>query len=77
MIVDKVIPRRSKQSPCDICVIGDPVLLLGFLYLFGREPEMGEDVKKRAEKEIDDLTKEFNDKVEAEFKGKSEEIMKL
>lgn len=39
--------------------------------------EMGEDVKKRAEKEIDDLTKEFNDKVEAEFKGKSEEIMKL
>ena len=39
--------------------------------------EMSEDVKKRAEKEIDDLTKEFNDKVEAEFKGKSEEIMKL
>lgn len=39
--------------------------------------EMGEDVKKRAEKEIDDLTKEFNDKVDAEFKSKSEEIMKL
>ena len=39
--------------------------------------EMGEDVKKRAEKEIDDLTKEFSDKVDAEFKAKSEEIMKL
>ncbi len=39
--------------------------------------EMSEDVKKRAEKEIDDLTKEFNDKVDAEFKAKSEEIMRL
>ena len=39
--------------------------------------EMGEDMKKRAEKEIDEITKEFNDKVEAEFKAKSEEIMKL
>lgn len=39
--------------------------------------EMGEDVKKRAEKEIDELTKEFNDKVETEFKNKSEEIMKI
>ena len=39
--------------------------------------ELSEDVKKRAEKEIDDLTKEFNDKVDAEFKSKSEEIMKL
>ncbi|MBQ3321074.1 ribosome recycling factor [Candidatus Saccharibacteria bacterium] len=39
--------------------------------------EMSEDVKKRAEKEIDELTKEFNNKVEAEFKTKSEEIMKL
>ena len=39
--------------------------------------ELSEDVKKRAEKEIDDLTKEFNDKVDAEFKAKSEEIMKL
>lgn len=39
--------------------------------------EMGEDVKKRAEKEIDELTKEFNDKVEVEFKDKSAEIMKL
>ena len=39
--------------------------------------EMGEDVKKRAEKEIDELTKEFNDKVEREFKDKSDEIMKI
>lgn len=39
--------------------------------------EMSEDVKKRAEKEIDDLTKEFTDKVESEFKTKSDEIMKL
>ena len=39
--------------------------------------DMGEDAKKRAEKEIDDLTKEFTDKIDAEFKTKSEEIMKL
>jgi len=39
--------------------------------------EMGEDMKKRAEKEIDDLTKEFSDKVDAEFKAKSDEIMKI
>ena len=39
--------------------------------------EMGEDVKKRAEKEIDELTKEFSDKVESAFKTKSEEIMKI
>lgn len=39
--------------------------------------DLSEDVKKRAEKEIDDLTKEFTDKIDAEFKAKSEEIMKL
>lgn len=39
--------------------------------------EMSEDVKKRAEKEIDELTKEFSDKVDAEFKAKSDEIMKI
>lgn len=39
--------------------------------------DMSEDVKKRAEKEIDELTKEFTDKVDGEFKAKSEEIMKL
>lgn len=39
--------------------------------------DMSEDVKKRSEKEIDELTKEFTDKVDSEFKAKSEEIMKL
>jgi len=39
--------------------------------------ELGEDVKKRAEKEIDDLTKEFNDKIDSAFKTKSDEIMKI
>lgn len=39
--------------------------------------EMSEDVKKRAEKDIDELTKEFTDKIDAEFKSKSDEIMKL
>ncbi|MBQ3296257.1 ribosome recycling factor [Candidatus Saccharibacteria bacterium] len=39
--------------------------------------EMSEDVKKRAEKEIDEITKEFSDKVDAEFKAKSDEIMKI
>ena len=35
--------------------------------------ELSEDVKKRAEREIDELTKEFNDKVESEFKNKSDD----
>lgn len=39
--------------------------------------DLSEDIKKRAEKEIDDITKEFNDKIDAEFKAKSEEIMKI
>lgn len=39
--------------------------------------DLGEDIKKRAEKEIDDLTKEFNDKIDAAFKSKSDEIMKI
>ena len=39
--------------------------------------EMSEDIKKRAEKEIDELTKEFSDKIDAEFKAKSDEIMKI
>lgn len=39
--------------------------------------DLSEDVKKRAEKEIDDMTKEFSDKIEAEFKAKSDEIMKI
>ena len=39
--------------------------------------ELSEDIKKRAEKEIDDITKEFSDKIDAEFKFKSDEIMKI
>ena len=39
--------------------------------------DLGEDVRKRAEKEIDDLTKEFTDKIDAAFKAKSDEIMKI
>ena len=39
--------------------------------------DLSEDVKKRAEKEIDELTKEFTDKIDAEFKNKSDEIMKI
>jgi ribosome recycling factor len=39
--------------------------------------ELSEDVKKRAEKDIEDLTKEFTDKIDAEFKQKSDEIMKI
>ncbi len=38
---------------------------------------LGEDVQKRAEKEIDGLTKEFTDKIDAAFKAKSDEIMRL
>lgn len=39
--------------------------------------ELSEDAKKRAEKDIDNLTKEFTDKIDAEFKTKSTEIMKI
>ncbi|MBR2709651.1 ribosome recycling factor [Candidatus Saccharibacteria bacterium] len=39
--------------------------------------DLSEDVKKRGEKEIDDLTKEFSDIIEKEFKAKSDEIMKI
>ncbi|MBQ6394058.1 ribosome recycling factor [Candidatus Saccharibacteria bacterium] len=39
--------------------------------------ELSEDVKKRAEKEIDDMTKEFTDLIEKEFKEKEEEILKI
>ena len=39
--------------------------------------ELSEDIKKRAEKEIDDLTKEFTEKIDAEFKAKEAEIMKI
>lgn len=39
--------------------------------------ELPEDVKKRAEKEIDDLTKEFSEKIDTAFKAKSAEIMSI
>ena len=39
--------------------------------------ELPEDAKKRAEKEIDDLTKEYTDKIDSAFKAKEAEIMKI
>ena len=39
--------------------------------------ELPEDARKRAEKEIDDLTKEYTDKIDTLFKTKEEEIMKI
>lgn len=39
--------------------------------------ELPEDAKKRAEKEIDDLTKNYADKIDAAFKAKESEIMKI
>lgn len=39
--------------------------------------ELPEDVKKRAEKEIDELTKTFTDKIDEAFKAKTAEIMKI
>ena len=39
--------------------------------------ELPEDARKRAEKEIDDLTKEYVDKIDAMFKEKEAEIMKI
>jgi len=41
------------------------------------DKDLSEDVRKRAEKEIDDLTKEFTDKIDAEYKTKEAEIMKI
>jgi len=39
--------------------------------------ELAEDARKRAEKEIDDLTKDFTGQVESLFKAKEAEIMKI
>lgn len=39
--------------------------------------ELAEDAKKRAEKEIDDLTKEFTGEIEKLFEAKQAEIMKI
>ncbi|MBR3233708.1 ribosome recycling factor [Candidatus Saccharibacteria bacterium] len=42
-----------------------------------KDAKLPEDATKRAEKEIDDLTKEYTDKIESEFKAKEAEIMKI
>ncbi|MBQ6147392.1 ribosome recycling factor [Candidatus Saccharibacteria bacterium] len=42
-----------------------------------KSAELPEDAKKRAEKGIDDLTKEFNEKIDSEFKTKESEIMQI
>src|SRR5574344_939348 len=39
--------------------------------------ELPEDVAKRAEKEIDDMTKDYSEKIDAAFKAKQAEIMKI
>ena len=39
--------------------------------------ELPVDAKKRAEKEIDDLTREFTDKIDTEFKNKEQEILTI
>lgn len=39
--------------------------------------ELPEDIKKRAEKDIDELTKTFTEKIDAAFKEKSAEIMAI
>ena len=58
----ELIKKQPKQAIC---------------LLIHSKLKMSEDIKKRAEKEIDEITKEFSDKVEAEFKTKSDEIMKI
>ena len=42
-----------------------------------KNAELPEDSRKRAEKEIDDLTKQYTDKIDVEFKAKEAEIMKI
>lgn len=42
-----------------------------------KNAELPEDVKKRAEKEIDELTKTFTEKIDEAFKAKSAEIMSI
>lgn len=39
--------------------------------------ELPEDAKKRAEKAIDDLTKDFTDQIDSSFKAKEQEIMQI
>lgn len=42
-----------------------------------KSAEFPEDIKKRAEKEIEDLTKEFTSKIDDLFRAKEAEIMKI
>lgn len=42
-----------------------------------KNAELPEDVRKKAEKEMDDMTKEFSDKIDSAFKAKEAEIMKI
>lgn len=42
-----------------------------------KSTELPEDVKKRAEKQIDELTKTYTDKIDEAFKAKSAEIMAI
>lgn len=42
-----------------------------------KEAKLPEDAAKRAEKEIDDMTREYTDKIDTEFKAKEAEIMKI
>ncbi|MBR3256701.1 ribosome recycling factor [Candidatus Saccharibacteria bacterium] len=42
-----------------------------------KSAELPEDTKKRSEKEIDDLTKQFNDKIDSAFKEKEKEILTI
>lgn len=42
-----------------------------------KSAELPEDVKKRAEKEIDDMTKDYSGRADTEFKAKEAEIMKI
>ena len=42
-----------------------------------KEAKLPEDATKRAEKDIDDLTKEYTDKIDVAFKEKEAEIMRI
>ncbi len=42
-----------------------------------KSAELPEDSKKRAEKSIDELTKEYNEKIDSDFKAKEKEILTI
>ena len=39
--------------------------------------DMSENTRKSIEKQVDEISKEFNDRIDAMVKGKSEEVMKI